>query len=213
MDAQTTRGPSNLGTRIRHRRQALGLSTAEVAERTGVTTDRVEHIESRPSALTGTELVRLSHALQVSVDDLAGPLRPTTAHRTPLAPALQPMRKEECTELIAGATVGRIAYDGADGLVVIPVNYCTLGELIVFRTASDSAVAQYDLATIAFELDAIDPGMQDGWSVLVNGKVRPASDLESDAVGDRVEPWAGGTRDSYMVIEPDRVTGRRVQSW
>lgn len=212
MDAQTSDRHSDLGTRIRHRRQALGLTVAEVAHRTGLDTGRIDHIETRPFALTGAELVRLAHALDLTVTDLTGD-RPTAARRTPVAPTLDPMRKEECRRLIEAGSVGRIAYDGVDGLVVIPVNYCTLGELIVFRTAADSAVAQYDLDPIVFELDVIDEGMHDGWSVMVNGTVRPAVDTEIASVQNRVDPWAGGTRDTYMVIDPHRTTGRRIRAW
>lgn len=213
MDLETTGRQSDLGTRIRHRRQALGLTIAEVAERTALTAERVEHIETRPFALTGAELVRLAHALDISVIDLTRSDPPRRSRHTPVVPVLEPMRKEECTQLINSGDVGRIAYDGVDGLVVLPVTYCTLGELILFRTASDSAVAQYDLDPIAFELDAVDEGMHDGWSVLVNGTVRPAEDQEIDAVRNHLEPWAGGTRDSYMAIQPHRVTGRRIRSW
>ncbi|GAA1599377.1 MULTISPECIES: helix-turn-helix domain-containing protein [Kribbella] len=212
MDTQTS-GSSDLGTRIRHRRQALGLSTAEVAERSGLATDRIEYIETRPAALTGAELVRLSHALDLSVQDLTAADRPRTPRRPPVAPALEPMRKVECRRLIEAGSVGRIAYQGSDGLVVIPVNYCTLGDLVIFRTASDSTVAQYDLAPIVFQLDAFDEGMHDGWSVLVDGTVRPAVAAEIEAVHDNVEPWAGGTRDTYLAIEPRRITGRRIRSW
>ncbi|WP_350275816.1 pyridoxamine 5'-phosphate oxidase family protein [Kribbella sp. HUAS MG21] len=211
MDVDTSR--SALGTRIRDRRRALGLTVAEVAVRTGLSTRRVDHIESRPFALTGAELVRLAHALDTTVTDLTRADPPKTARRTPMAPTLDPMRKEECRRLIEAGDVGRIAYSAVDGLVVIPINYCTLGELIVFRTAADSAVAQFDLAPIAFELDAFDEGMHDGWSVLVNGTVRPATDLEVESVDNRVEPWAGGTRDTYMAIDPHRITGRRIRSW
>ncbi|MFI5696392.1 helix-turn-helix domain-containing protein [Kribbella sp. NPDC051586] len=213
MGTQTAGGPSDLGTRIRHRRQALGLSTSEVAERTGLTTARIDHIESRPFALTGAELVRLAHALGVAVDDLTGPQRPATPHPAPLAPVLEPMRSDECITLIRSVTVGRIAYAGVDELVVIPVNYCYRDELILFRTAADSAVAQYDLAPIAFEVDRLDEGMQDGWSVLVNGLVRPATEPEIRTATGHVDPWAGGTRDTYMTIEPHRITGRRIRSW
>ncbi|MER7246891.1 pyridoxamine 5'-phosphate oxidase family protein [Kribbella sp. NPDC000426] len=212
MDTQTAGGPSELGTRIRHRRLALGLRPSEVAERTGLTTDRIEQIESRPFALSGGELVRLAHALGVTVPDLTGPPAPTTALR-PTAPVLEPMRTDECITLIRSATVGRIAYRGVDELVVIPVNYCYRDELIIFRTAADSAVAQYDLEPIAFELDLFDEGMQDGWSVLVNGTVRPATEPEIRTAHDHVEPWAGGTRETYLAIEPRRITGRRIRNW
>ncbi|NIK59202.1 helix-turn-helix domain-containing protein [Kribbella shirazensis] len=213
MDIETSGRNSGLRMRIRGRRRALGLTLEEVAVRTGLDTGRVDHIETRPFALTGAELVRLAHALDTTVTDLTRADRPKPPRRAPVAPTLDPMRKEECRRLIEAGTVGRIAYDGVDGLVVIPVNYCTLGELIVFRTAADSAVAQYDLAPIVFELDAFDEGMHDGWSVVVSGTVRPATDLEIESVHDRVEPWAGGTRDTYMVIDPRRTTGRRIRSW
>ncbi|TCC07839.1 helix-turn-helix domain-containing protein [Kribbella soli] len=212
MDAETRDRRNDLGTRIRHRRQALGLTIAEVSDRTGLESGRLDHIETRPFALTGAELVRLAHALDLTVTDLTAD-RPKAARRAPAAPVLDPMRKEECRRLIEAGSVGRIAYDGVDGLVVIPVNYCTLGELIVFRTAADSAVAQYDLAPIVFELDVVDEGMHNGWSVMVNGTVRPALDTEIESVHDRVEPWAGGTRDTYMTIDPHRTTGRRIRSW
>ena len=95
--------------------------------------------------------------------------------------------------------------------MVIPVNYCYVNDLIIFRTAADSAVAQYALAPVAFELDSVDeaiagrlecPGERDG----------PAGHRGTEARG-RVEPWAGGTRETYMAIEPHRITGRRIRSW
>ncbi|MET9273550.1 pyridoxamine 5'-phosphate oxidase family protein [Kribbella sp. NPDC003557] len=213
MDTQTTGGPSSLGTRIRHRRQALGLSPAEVAERAGLTADRIKQIETRPFALTGAELLRLAHALDATIEELTGPRHPAGAHQPPIDPVLEPMRREECIVLIRSGSVGRIAYAGIDEVVVIPVNYCYRDELIVFRTAADSAVAQFDLEPVAFELDLFDEGMQDGWSVLVNGMVRPATEAETAAARGRVDPWAGGTRDTYMVVDPRRITGRRIRSW
>jgi nitroimidazol reductase NimA-like FMN-containing flavoprotein (pyridoxamine 5'-phosphate oxidase superfamily) len=132
--------------------------------------------------------------------------------RSQTAPVLEPLRREECVKLIDRGGVGRIAYNGADELVVIPVNYCHVNGLIIFRTAADSAVAQYDLAPIAFEIDHTDERSKDGWSVLVQGMVRPVTSQELDAARDRVEPWAGGTRESYMAIEPHHITGRRVRS-
>lgn len=211
--SQTTGTPSDFGLRIRRRRLALGLSTTEVAERTGSSTDRIEQVETGPFALTGGELARLARALDTDIGDLTEPPHPRNVHRAPIAPVLDPMRREECTELIDAGDVGRIAYNRADELVVIPVNYCHLNGLIIFRTAADSAVAQYDLAPVAFELDDLDEGMREGWSVLVNGMVRPATTEETQVARGRVEPWAGGTRETYMVVEPHRITGRRIRSW
>ena len=145
--------------------------------------------------------------------DLGIRIRPATPRGSLMTPVLQPMRREECLKLIDAGDVGRIAFNGAEGLVVIPVNFCHLNALIIFRTAADSAVAQFDLAPIAFELDSVDEGLREGWSVLVNGMVRPATPEESESAYGRVEPWAGGTRETYMAIEPHRVTGRRIRSW
>ena len=211
--SQTVGTPSDLGIRIRERRLGLGLSIADIAQRTGLSRERIVHVETRPFALTGRELAQLSAALDISIGDLTGPHEPRTPRRPPLAPVLEPMRKEECVKLIEAGGVGRIAYSGADELMVIPVNYCYLNGLIIFRTASDSVVAQYDLEPIAFELDFTDEGLQVGWSVLVHGMVRPVTSQEIDVARDRVKPWAGGTRESYMAIEPHRFTGRRIRSW
>ena len=124
------------------------------------------------------------------------------------------MRKEECVKLIDAGDVGRIAYNGADELVVIPVNYCYLNDLIIFRTAADSAVAQFDLAPIAFELDFTDEGLARRLERPGPRHGPPGHRAKRlDAARDRVEPWAGGTRESYMAIEPHRITGRRIRSW
>ncbi|MEV0283735.1 MULTISPECIES: pyridoxamine 5'-phosphate oxidase family protein [unclassified Kribbella] len=205
--------PGDLGIRVRQRRTALGLSTAEVAERADMSARRIERIETSPGMLTARDLVRLAHALDTTVSDLCAPPRPRTARATRLVPLLEPMRRDECVELIESGVVGRIAFNRDDELIVIPINYCYLNDLIIFRTAADSAVAQYDVAPIAFELDSIDEGVMDGWSVLVNGTVRPATDGEAEAAGSRVDPWAGGTRDTYVAIAPHRITGRRIRSW
>ncbi|MFI6674300.1 hypothetical protein [Kribbella sp. NPDC050470] len=47
----------------------------------------------------------------------------------------------------------------------------------------------------------------------MNGQVRPATEPELEAARERVEPWAGGRRETYMAIEPQRITGRRIRSW
>ena len=52
--------------------------------------------------------------------------------------------------------------------------------------------------------------MLSGWSVLVRGL---GGSLEWDQLPDqdnRPEPWAAGSRNVYVVITAERVTGRRV---
>ncbi|MEU0398033.1 pyridoxamine 5'-phosphate oxidase family protein [Streptomyces sp. NPDC006208] len=66
---------------------------------------------------------------------------------------------------------------------------------------------------MAFEVDYIDDVFSQGWSVLVVGQARAAT--EDDAVrrleaGARTLPWAGGQRALWLAIAPTRITGRRV---
>jgi transcriptional regulator with XRE-family HTH domain len=204
----------DLGYRVGRRRKALGLSVAEVAGRAQLETAYVERIEQRPVALTGGEMIRLAAALDSSVSDLVGAKthRATGSGDAAQHAVLEGMRREECVALIDGRGIGRIAYQVADRMVVVPVNYCWHAGRVVLRTAADSAIAQYALEPVAFEVDRIDDGLREGWSVLVNGSVRPATDEEAQAATGLVEPWAGGERNIHLVIEPEQISGRRIRS-
>jgi nitroimidazol reductase NimA-like FMN-containing flavoprotein (pyridoxamine 5'-phosphate oxidase superfamily) len=141
----------------------------------------------------------------------AGNHAPGRGHRA-LHPALEPMRRADCVALLEPGGVGRIAFHGADGLTVIPVNYCYIKDVVIFRTTADSAIAQCGLEPVAFEIDFVDEAMREGWSVLVTGMVRPATAREALAAQGLVEPWAGGTRDTAVAIEPHRISGRRIRT-
>lgn len=140
----------------------------------------------------------------------AAPVR--KQRRTPAHPFLEGVRRQDCVRLLEPGGIGRIAYEWAGQLVVVPVNFCWSGHAIVFRTAADSAIAQYGVEPAAFEVDQLDAELQQGWSVLVNGRARPATEDEAAAAEGLVEPWAGGDRAVYVVIEPDQISGRRIRT-
>ena len=138
----------------------------------------------------------------------------------PGRPVLEPLGEAECLELISPGGLGRLAYSGRFDLTVLPVNYRMHEGSIVFRTAEDSPTDE-DLRTgiagaeyrVAFEVDDVDPAVQEGWSVLIQGS---AHHVESEAelasvAGAGVEPWAGGNRQHYIRITPSRITGRRIR--
>jgi transcriptional regulator with XRE-family HTH domain len=204
----------DLAHRVGRRRKALGLSVSEVARRAQLEAARVERVEQRPVALTGGELIRLAAALDSTVSEMVGtkPYRAPGYSGAAAHPVLEGLRREEYVELIRSRGIGRIAYRLAGRLVVIPINYCWHDERLVLRTAADSAIAQYGLEPVAFEVDRIDEGMREGWSVLINGSVRPATDEEARAATGLVEPWAGGEREACLVIEPHQISGRRIRS-
>jgi nitroimidazol reductase NimA-like FMN-containing flavoprotein (pyridoxamine 5'-phosphate oxidase superfamily) len=131
---------------------------------------------------------------------------------------IEELSENECLELIAPGGIGRIAYVGRFGPAVLPVNYELRGGAIVFRTAEHGPLDK-DLRTgiagadykVAFEIDDIDLGARQGWSVLVQGPAHHVTGDEEEAVRRTgVEPWAPGDRELFVRIVPSRLTGRRV---
>jgi nitroimidazol reductase NimA-like FMN-containing flavoprotein (pyridoxamine 5'-phosphate oxidase superfamily) len=132
---------------------------------------------------------------------------------------VQELDEAECLRLVAGQEIGRIAYNGRSGPMVLPVNYRLFEDSIVFRTAQGGTVDE-DLTTgitdaeylIAFEIDELYPARKEGWTVLIHGSAHHVTDEDERASLARtgVTPWAGGVRDLYMRIRPTRIAGRRI---
>jgi len=129
-------------------------------------------------------------------------------------PVLQTLTPAECYDLLSPGGVGRVAFTGADGPVVLPVNYAMAGQTVIFRTAPDTLLAGYLDGPAGFEVDRLDEALCHGWSVLVTGRaVRVTSEAEVRHLEQHagVRPWAGGARDVYVRITPRRITGRRIR--
>ncbi|MGW6394975.1 helix-turn-helix domain-containing protein [Streptomyces sp. NPDC055103] len=217
-DPHPSHATSDLGRRVASRRTRLGLSWEDVAERAGSTPGYIAYVEERV-ATPGIEfLVRLADALETTVQDLTGytaDLAPGGARAGDRA-RMEDIGEAECWELLDGHGVGRIALEGRDGLMVIPVNYQVVDGDIVFMTAEDSPLARASAsgAEVAFEEDHLDEAFSQGWSVLLVGPARTVSDeIFVRRIKDAVhsEPWAGDGRDTVVTLSPRRVTGRRIQ--
>jgi nitroimidazol reductase NimA-like FMN-containing flavoprotein (pyridoxamine 5'-phosphate oxidase superfamily) len=131
---------------------------------------------------------------------------------------IEELDKDQCLNLISRGGIGRIAYTGRFGPTVLPVNYALQDGAVVFRTAQHGPLDE-DLRTgiadahykVAFEIDDIDLGARQGWSVLVQGPARHVTADEEEAVRRTgVESWAPGDRELFVRIVPSRITGRRV---
>ncbi|MEF9887038.1 helix-turn-helix domain-containing protein [Streptomyces sp. P9-A4] len=217
-DRHTPHATSDLGRRVAARRAELGLSREDVAERAGTTPAFLAYVEERVSTPGIEFLVRLANALETTVRDLTGStadLAPGGA-RAGYRAQMEDIGEAECWELLDGHGVGRVAVEGRDGLMVIPVNYQVVDREIVFMTAADSSLARGAAsgAEVAFEEDRLDEAFSQGWSVLLVGPVRRVSDETSvrrirDAI--HSEPWAGDGRDTVVTLSPRRVTGRRIR--
>lgn len=130
-------------------------------------------------------------------------------------PALfQHLPPEECRELLAAKSVGRVAFAGPDGPEVLPVNYVVHRNSIFFRTAPGSALATAMRGSrVAFQIDEVDEFLQSGWSVLAVGDADLVDDPEVlvELWGEQdPTPWAIGERTQFVRIWPIRLTGRRV---
>lgn len=119
----------------------------------------------------------------------------------------------ECWERLASKKVGRIAWCGADGPQLLPVNYTVDEHAIYFRTRGDSPVAKslYE-STALFEVDDVDELLETGWSVLARGEATYISNRgdRPRGPGREPEPWAPGPHEVYIRFVVRGVSGRQV---
>jgi len=207
----------DLGRRVAERRRELGLTQDEVATRAGMSSTFVHILESSPSPqLSRAALWRLAAALDTSVDAITGSGMEASPGRgrPPVQPHLEALSIAECRGLLRPGGVGRVVFSIGPGPVAFPVNFRMLGDHVVFRTEPDASLlsALADQA-ISFEVDHLDEALTEGWSVLFTGEARKvvdAAELErAQSLG--IAPWAGGQRDTYVVLVPHEVTGRRIR--
>jgi len=126
------------------------------------------------------------------------------------------LAERRCQELLAGAHVGRLAWQSTDGLQILPVAYAYHQGAVVFRTSPDGALSRLEQPTeVAMEVDELDQTLRTGWSVVVHGRTAAVPDptalLRTWAV-DGPTPWATGGRDLLIQITPTRISGRTLQS-
>ena len=208
--------PGDLSKRVARRRAELRLSQAQVAVRAGMSLRYLEYLERYPARPSATTLRQLAAALQTTPAALlgAGAEVPPGRGCTDGKPVFEKLTPAECRRLISPGGVGRIAVSTASGPAVFPVNFAVVADTIVIRTAAGTVIEGHAEETVALEVDHIDEALCQGWSVLVRGQAHLVTHpgqlwrLREDTV---LWPWAGGTREVYLRIEPVKVTGRRIE--
>ncbi|NJP94974.1 helix-turn-helix domain-containing protein [Nonomuraea sp. FMUSA5-5] len=209
----------DFGRRVHHRRDRLGLTLGQVAERADMSAGYVQHLETHLGTPDMGTVTRLARALETTVKDLLGGGRERPPGQGPAMdePVLEVLDTAECLRLVGPGGIGRVAFDGSHGPTVLPVNYRFHEGAVVFRTARGGPM-DTDLRSgldgvdikIAFQVDRIDEAQRAGWSVLIQGA---AHHLPEDEVADvGVTPWAGGERQLYVRIVPQQITGRRIHN-
>src|SRR5437016_11828340 len=126
---------------------------------------------------------------------------------------LEPLSPEECERLLAQGSMGRVGISVGALPVVLPVNYAMLDGDVVVRTGAgtklDAALAG---AVVAFEIDHVDPVYHEGWSVLLQGRATVMAEPDNIARARHLplSPWAPGSRDRYIRIPAEIISGRRI---
>jgi nitroimidazol reductase NimA-like FMN-containing flavoprotein (pyridoxamine 5'-phosphate oxidase superfamily) len=207
--------PGDLSKRIARRRTELRLSTSQVAARARISRRYLEYLERYPASPGAAVLRQLAAALQTTPAALLGAgTEAPPGQGGPREEALaQKLSPGECRRLISPGGIGRVAFSTASGPVVLPVNFTVIGTSIVIRTEPGTLIETHGDDRAAFEVDHVDEVLREGWSVLIRGqahRVLQPGELRHVREEATVAPWAGGARDVYVRIVPDRITGRRI---
>lgn len=209
--------PGDVGRRIARRRIEIGLTRAELAERSGMATQYIDYLEHQPVRVSSSALARLALALDTTSAQLLGGGidQPPGRGRPGPAPQLLELTRAECLGLISPGGVGRLVWTGPEGPMAVPMNYTVVEDRVVVRTSEETEAAQQAVgADVAFEVDHIDDAMREGWSVLVSGTAEPVTDSgELRRIIDSAPPtpWAGELgRTLFIALSTTRVSGRRV---
>ncbi|MDP3889616.1 pyridoxamine 5'-phosphate oxidase family protein [Nocardioides sp.] len=124
------------------------------------------------------------------------------------------MPYDTCLELLTGGVVGRLGVCTPAGPQIIPVNYAVIDNAVVFRTSPYGVLAGHAWdRPLAFEVDHIDYERHRGWSVLATGpgaRIEDPDHVEEVRALRDPKPWAGGTRDLYVRLHWEELTGRRL---
>ena len=115
--------------------------------------------------------------------------------------------------LVRSVPVGRLAVVVEGHPDIFPVNHLVDHGTIVVRTGTGTKLAAADRHPVAFEVDGYDVGRAQAWSVVIKGTARSIDRLHEvvDALQLPIFPWQDGPKPAFLRIEPDSITGRRIQ--
>lgn len=121
----------------------------------------------------------------------------------------------ECRELLSVAVIGRIAFNSATGMQLIPVNFLFSDGNVYLQVNAASVMGQLGagMEDVAFETDHHEDLYQQAWSVMVNGSIEQVTDqqeVERIRSHRQLQPWAVGDRNMFLRLTPRAISGRKV---
>ena len=134
----------------------------------------------------------------------------------PGAGQLEIMSDAECIQFLRTHDLGRIALvDRERHPLIFPVNYFFDEGAVVFRTGPGTKLDLAPGAYVSFEIDGWDQATGIGWSVLVQGIARDISEPRGSNTARMrfwpVQPAAPGSREHWIAIWVNAITGRRFR--
>ncbi len=121
--------------------------------------------------------------------------------------------REDCLELLATATIGRVVLSVRCIPVAVPVNLSVIDGDALFTTDVGSKLRAAILGqVISVEADEVDEVDHTGWSVLLTGVAQIVSDpetIERTRLSHR--PWAPGAHPFVVRVPSTVISGRRLE--
>jgi nitroimidazol reductase NimA-like FMN-containing flavoprotein (pyridoxamine 5'-phosphate oxidase superfamily) len=136
-----------------------------------------------------------------------------TETRTDPHTGLAEIDEATCWKLLGSRSVGRLAVTVGSHPDIFPVNYVThRGRIVIHTEAGTKLAAAVLTGSVAFEVDEIDAEAHAGWSVVAAGSAREPATLEEEVEMEALDlaPWADVPKSRFIIITPERVTGRRL---
>ena len=141
----------------------------------------------------------------------------------PSSGSLAKLGTRESLALLGSVAYGRIVFTERALPAVRVVNHALVDGEIVIRTHADAALTRAlpggnaEGVVVAYEADHIDAATHTGWSVVVTGFARalPLADLPEEQAARYLQsqpPWFQAHMSHLVVIHPELVSGRRLDS-
>ncbi|WP_347110878.1 pyridoxamine 5'-phosphate oxidase family protein [Paenarthrobacter sp. S56] len=125
--------------------------------------------------------------------------------------AIERLDPDDCWALLGQTTVGRLAVLVDGDPDIFPVNYVLDADGIVFRTGAGTKYWSALKARSALEIDGYEAAGSKAWSVVVKGRATVILEQHElrNAQMLALDPWQPGSKNHFVRLTPESVTGRR----
>jgi len=129
------------------------------------------------------------------------------------AEGFEVLTEDQCRSLLARVSFGRVATSVGALPVIFPVNYCLVGDNVVFGTGEGwELTTALNGTVVAFEADSVNERLREIWSVQLTGRAEVVAPRANPDLGALVASrcWVPFKHKYLVTITPVRMTGRRL---